>query len=108
MSDPRGLHTQTPLIAGLVGGAFALLGLFRMPYGYYSLMRLVIACACVILAFGALGRRKPLATAPLVFIAVFMLFVKGLSRNTWQAIDLGVAVVLIGLGGWLASIEVRD
>ena len=43
---------------------------------------------------GAASRRKPLATAPVNFVALFMLFVKGLSKDTWQAIDLGVAVLL--------------
>ena len=57
---------------------------------------------------GAASRRKPLATAPVNFVALFMLFVKGLSKDTWQAIDLGVAVLLIGMGAWLAALEVRD
>lgn len=101
-------RTPTPLIAGLIGGAFALIGVLRMPYGYYSVMRVVVAAACVVLAIGAVSRRKPLATAPLIFVALFMLFVKGLAKGTWQAIDLGVAVLLIGMGAWLASLEVRD
>jgi hypothetical protein len=101
-------RTPTPLIAGLIGGAFALIGVLRMPYGYYSVLRFVVAAACVVLAVGAISRRKPLATAPLIFVALFMLFVKGLSKDAWQAIDLGVAVLLVGMGAWLASLEVRD
>ena len=108
MSNSTNPRTQTPLIAGLVGAAFALIGLLRMPYGYYSVMRFVVAAACVVLAVGAISRRKPLATAPLIFIALFMLFVKGLSKDTWQVIDLGVAVLLIGMGAWLTTLEVRD
>jgi hypothetical protein len=73
-----------------------------------ELMRVVVAAACVLLAVGAASRRKPLAIAPLIFVALFMLFVKGLSKGTWQVIDLGVAVLLIGMGAWLTTLEVRD
>lgn len=107
MSYATSRRTQTPLIAGLVGGAFALIGVLRMPYGYYSVMRVVVAAACVVLTIGALSRRKPLSTAPLIFVAVVMLFVTGLSKDAWQAIDLGIAVLLIGMGAWLAALEVR-
>jgi len=31
-------RTSTPLVAGVVGGAFAMLGVLKMPYGYYGAM----------------------------------------------------------------------
>lgn len=108
MQQAQDQRTPTPLIAGLVGGAFALLGILKMPYGYYSAMRIAIVSACVVMTIGAIARRKPFATAPLIFVALFVMFVKGLSKDTWQAIDLGVAVLLVVLGAWLAQQPVRD
>jgi hypothetical protein len=54
-------RTSTPLVAAIIGGAFALLGTLRMPYSYYSTMRLVIAATCIVMIVGALARRKPIA-----------------------------------------------
>jgi hypothetical protein len=108
MNLPSERRSLVPVIAGLVGGAFALIGVLRMPYGYYSVMRFVIAAACAVLAVAAVSRCRPLATAPLIFVALFMLLVKGLPKDAWQVIDLGVAVLLIGMGAWLSSLELRE
>lgn len=108
LNIPPERRSPVPLIAGLVGGAFALIGVLRMPYGYYSVMRFVIAAACAVMAVAAVGRRKPVATAPLILVALFMLFVKGLSKDAWQVIDLGIAVLLIAMGAWLASLNLQD
>jgi len=52
---------------------------------------------------GSIARRKPLATAPLIFVALFVMLVKGLSKDTWHAIDLGVAVLLVVFGALLSQ-----
>lgn len=108
MSQSHASTTQTPLVAALIGAVFALGGAFPMPYSYYQTMRLVIAAACVVIAFGAIARRKPIATVPPVVIAIFFIFVKGLAKEAWLAIDLVTAVVLIGLGGWLSRQPVHE
>jgi hypothetical protein len=100
--------TSTPLVASIIGGAFALLGTLRMPYSYYTTMRLVIAVVCVIMILGAFARRKPLMIAPLACIGIFFLFVKGLSREAWALIDMVTAVGLVGLGGWLSRQPTHD
>ena len=94
--------SQTPLIAGLIGGVFALIGLLPMPMPFYNTMRIVVAVACVTIAIGAVGRKKLLAIVPLAILAIFFLFVKGLSKGQWMMIDFVAAVCVIGLGAWLS------
>ena len=108
MSQSHASTTQTPLVAALIGAVFALGGAFPMPYSYYQTMRLVIAATCIVMIVGALARRKPIAVAPLACIGIFFFFVKGLSREAWAVIDVGTAVGLVGLGGWLSREPVHD
>lgn len=98
--------TQTPLVAALVGGAFAIIGMLPLPYPYYTSMRLVIAGACAVMIGSAVQRKQNLAIAPLVFIAIFFLFVRGLPKGVWAGLDLVTAVSLIGIGSWLTSLKV--
>lgn len=100
--------TPTPLIVGLIGAAFALIGTMRMPYPYYTTMRFVVAGACVVLAVGAIARRQPIVVVPLAIAAIFFLFVKGLSKEAWTAIDLATAVGLAVLGVWLSRLPVHE
>ena len=108
MNEQKPCITPTPLIAGLVGGVFALIGMLRMPYPFYGTMRIVVTIACVVLAVGAFARRKPIASAPLVVMAIFFFFVKGLSKELWTMIDLTAAVCLIVIGAWLSRQPVLD
>ncbi len=100
--------TATPLVVGLIGAAFALIGAMRMPYPYYGTMRIVIAVACVVLGVGAVARRQPIVIVPLAIAAIFFLFVRGLSKDAWAAIDIATAVGLGGIGAWLAGKQVYE
>ena len=105
-AEPR--TTATPLVVGLIGAAFALIGAMRMPYPYYGVMRVVIVFACVVLGVGALSRRLPIVLVPLAIAAIFFLLVRGLSRDTWAAIDIVTAVGLAALGAWLTRHPVQN
>lgn len=108
MSEPVASTTQTPLVAALVGAAFAFGGVFPMPYRYYGTMRLVIGAACAVITFSAIARRKPIATVPPLVMAILFLFVKGFEKETWIVIDVVTAVVLLGLGAWLSRQPVHE
>ena len=95
-------QSQIPFIAGLVGGAFALIGVLSMPYPYYNVMRLVIVASCAVLVGAAIARRKQMVIAPLIVVALFMFLVEGLPKATWSCIDLVVALFLVSIGRWLA------
>ena len=99
--------TQTPLIAGLVGGAVALIGALSMPYGFYSVMKFVVAVSCAVIAGSAICRDKQLIVAPLAIVGLFMFLVKGLPKEMWSCIDLVVAVFLVSIGGWLSTQPVK-
>jgi diacylglycerol kinase len=101
-------RTSTPLVAGLVGGAFALVGALPMPYGYYGAMRFAVVAACVVLCFGAVFRQRPIVCAPLLIAAIFIAFVRGLPRDVWAVIDVVVGLGLVAIGAWLAGLPVRE
>lgn len=108
MTNPPARTSQTPLIAGIIGAAFAAIGVFSMPYAYYSTMRVVVAAVCVTMGFGAIVRHRSILVAPLAFAAILFLFVKGFSKETWAVIDLFTAVGLVAIGAWLARQEVHE
>jgi len=93
-----------PAFAGWVGGVFALIGIAKMPYGYYGLMRIVIVLACVTLVVNAIRRGVWIAALPLILCALVFLFVRGISREAWAVIDFLSAVGLIGIGVWLSRL----
>lgn len=107
-SQPSARTTPTPFVVALIGAAFALIGTMRMPYPYYTTMRFVVAGACMILAVGAVARRRPIVIVPLAIAAIFFLFVKGLSKEAWAAIDLATAAGLVVLGVWLSRLPVHE
>ncbi len=93
-----------PLIASIIGAGFALIGVLPMPYPFYNLMRVVIAVACATLCVVAVNRRRALACAPLIILALLFLFVKGLPKETWAVIDFFTAVALVSAGVWLSRV----
>lgn len=54
--------TRTPLVTGLIGMAFCLIGILPMPYSYYSTLRFIVLGVCVVLAGCAILRRQGIAT----------------------------------------------
>ncbi len=102
MADtPR--RTEKSTIAGAValaaGAAGALLALQRLPYGYYSVTRIVVFLGA---GYGAwwLWERKLMLPA-LVAAAAALLFnpllLTRMHRAEWQTVDLWTGVTLAGL-----------
>ena len=85
--------------------AMLLLGAAPMPYGYYTLLRLVGCIVFAFAAFAALARRH--ATLPwvyglmaLVFNPVFKLH---FPKELWALIDVAAAVLLFATAKSIAS-----
>jgi hypothetical protein len=85
--------------------AMLLLGAAPMPYGYYTLLRLVGFIVFAVAAFAALARRY--ATLPwayglmaLVFNPVFKLH---FPKELWALIDVAAAVLLFATAKSIAS-----
>ena len=85
--------------------AMLLLGAAPMPYGYYTLLRLVGCIVFAAAAFAALARRY--ATLPwvyglmaLVFNPVFKLH---FPKELWALIDVAAAVLLFATAKSIAS-----
>ena len=85
--------------------AMLLLGAAPMPYGYYTLLRLVGCIVFAVATFAALARRY--ATLPwvyglmaLVFNPVFKLH---FPKELWALIDVAAAVLLFATAKSIAS-----
>jgi len=85
--------------------AMLLLGAAPMPYGYYTLLRLVGCIVFAVAAFAALARRY--AALPwvyglmaLVFNPVFKIH---FAKDLWALIDVAAAVLLFATANAIAS-----
>ena len=91
----------------VVPAAMSLLALMDMPYGYYQLLRLVVAVAAAFLAVAAWQRGAHVAVIAfgllvLIYNPIAPLHLK---REIWQWVNLGTVAVFLGA---LAVLEVRE
>ncbi len=74
-----------------------LLCLFKMPYGYYELVRFLALVGFAILAYGELQNNNTVWV--IVYVALALLFQPffkvALGRELWNAIDVVVAIALL-------------
>lgn len=84
-------------IARVVAAALLLLALADLPYGYYTILRLLVFAVGAYGAYLAYLARQQGWTWTLGAIAVLFnpLFPIYLEREVWAPIDIGVAVVLL-------------
>lgn len=84
-------------IARVIAAALLLLALADLPYGYYTLLRLLV---CAVGAYGAYlaysmnrqGWTWTLGAIAVLFNPIIPIY---LEREAWAPIDIGVAVVLL-------------
>lgn len=86
-------------VIALVPAAMLVLAVFHMPYGFYTLLRLVVTAAAVILTRHALSRPvRPFWAAAFCFIALLFnpVMPVHLTREIWFFIDFAIAAVFAG------------
>jgi len=83
----------------LILAAMLLLCLFRMPYGYYELVRFVSMVAFAVMAYNYYDEnKKGLAVTFGALSLLFQPFFKiALGRTIWNIVDVAVAVLLVVL-----------
>jgi len=83
----------------LILAAMLLLCLFRMPYGYYELVRFVSMVAFAVMAYSYYDeKRNGLAVTFGALALLFQPFFKiALGRTIWNIVDVAVAVLLVVL-----------
>lgn len=83
----------------LILAALMLLCLAPMPYGYFQLVRFVAMVAFGLMAYRYYMNNKTIAAAVFGVLALLFqpIYKIALGRATWNAIDVVVAVLLIGL-----------
>ena len=81
-----------------VPALMCLAALLPMPYGFYTLLRLVVTIAAVLVAYGWLQRDRS-SFVPFAFGGIAILFNPlipvHLSRAAWAPIDLAVAAAFL-------------
>lgn len=76
----------------LIPAAMLILALFQLPYGYYTLLRLVVCLTAAIIAFQSWPKVQVWAIA-FGFVALLFnpMIIVSLDRETWAPIDVAVA-----------------
>jgi hypothetical protein len=87
----------------LIPAAMLLLALLELPYGYYTMLRLVVCLTAAIIAFQSWPKYQAWAIAfGLVALLFNPLIIVALDRETWAPIDLAVVAMYL-LHWWLAG-----
>lgn len=93
----------------LLLGAFALLGVFSMPYGYYTFLRIIVTLGC---AFLLLGRDHEQGNIQImVWIIIGVLFNPVipiyLDRDLWKIIDIITSFIFLGSALFIKNAPVK-
>ena len=98
------------VIPCIVASLMLILALFDMPYGYYTLLRIIVCGIGVFVAISAYNSRKFWAIYLFGFIAVLFnpLVPIHLDREIWQTIDIVCAVLFCGALPVLKGLEVKN
>ena len=91
----------------VVPAAMALLALMDMPYGYYQLLRLVVAVSAAFLAVAAWQRASHAAVIAFALLALIYnpIAPLHLKREIWEWVNIGTAAVFLA---GLAVFELRE
>lgn len=83
----------------LVCAAMLFIALFQLPYGYYTLLRLVVCLSSTFLAYLAYEIRKMKSVFLLILIAVLFnpVIPVHLDQETWAAIDVVCGLIFLAL-----------
>jgi len=80
----------------LIPASMLVLALLQLPYGYYTLLRLVVCLTAAIIAFQSWPKHKAWATAfGLVALLFNPLVIVSFDRETWAPIDAVVATMYL-------------
>lgn len=87
----------------LVPAGMLLVALLHLPYGYYTLLRLVVCLAAAIIAYQSWPKHAPWSVAFAIVALLFNpLIIVALDRETWAPIDAAVAA-LFGAHWWFVG-----
>ncbi len=91
------MNKRSLLIASLIAAAMLLGALAPCPYGYYQLLRFVVCGVSVYIVFMAYGWHKMWVAWLFGFVALLFnpLIPIHLSRELWQPIDMGCALLFL-------------
>ena len=92
----------------LIPAAMLLAALLHLPYGYYTLLRLVVCLTAAIVAFQSWPKNQAWAIAfGLVALLFNPLIIVALDRETWAPIDVGVAMMYLS-HWWLVGRQAKS
>lgn len=94
------MNTKVPLAVFIVPVVMLVVALGKMPWGYYQLLRLVVAAASAWIAAGMFAREKQGTGIVFVVLALaYNPFIPlKLGRGTWEVLNVGtITVILVAL-----------
>ncbi|HMI05733.1 MAG TPA: DUF6804 family protein [Pedobacter sp.] len=86
----------TTLVAHIILCVILIIGIFKMPYGYYQFLRVFVIIGCLfILSTVANSEYKYISLVYVVLIIIFNpIFKLGFSKNEWKYVDGICALVM--------------
>lgn len=93
------------LIPALIAGVILLVGVAPLEYGFYTVLRIAVTLAAVLVAAAAVRSRQLgwLAVAVAIAILFNPLIPFSLSKGVWVPIDLACAALLVLAGVFVGS-----
>ena|SRR5690606_27257769 len=92
----------------LIPAAMLLLALLQLPYGYYTLLRLVVCLTAAIIAFQSWPKHQAWSIAfGLVALLFNPLILVSFDRETWAPIDVAVAMMYLS-HWWLVGRQAKS
>jgi len=100
---------RVPRILWPLAVALLLIATAKLPYGYYTFLRVAICGFCAVVAFFAFADRSQRWGAAFAILAVLFnpIFPIYLDRPTWFWLDIGAAAIIAAHLGSLALSERR-
>jgi chromate transport protein ChrA len=82
-----------------ITAALLIIATFNLPYGYYTILRIVVCGFAVVVFFHTWENDTPTRKWPLTFAGMAILFnplvPAHLDRATWFYLDMGAAIVIV-------------
>ena len=96
---PASTRTSLPIALWIVPVMVLVLAVFPLPYGYYTLTRIITCLACIALAYTAYGPRPGATIWTTFFVLIAIVFNPlipiYLKKQTWMYIDGAAAAVIL-------------
>ena len=94
-----------PIAVIFITTALLLLGTLKLPYGYYTMLRIIVTGVLAYSAYITAEKKNKILPwlfgfVALVFNPIFKIY---LARETWMVIDIGTAILILATAKYITK-----